>query len=224
MKPVNFALVVFLSVFMVGCDSFLDSFFENMDFRPDKPENMDTNRRNPYNDYRPYSEGENSLGFYSGEEMYISIIRNDGLGCPYQSAYFQCYSPKDTLYIYADILPYPEWFYGTLDSFDKYFCKIGVLILPDDYSVDGMKARIDGGQVFLMDQESNSYTVLSAEFSFYEDINANSYHTGCFEVTYFDLFGNQCTLSEGRFKLYESVMMIWPKIPGLLERWKNQSF
>lgn len=175
-------------------------------YRPNDPEHFDTYRRNPFNNNPIRSGNENTMGFYSGDVMYVTEMIYD----PYNSgslerAGFRCHKEKDSLYISSVILPYPDSFYGNLDSFDKYFNNIAFLIFPKEDSLEDGSIIVPGSRVCLKDQTDAAYSVESAVFTFDKELSSEYYHTGSFEVIYLDSQGFRCKLEGGRLKLYESV-------------------
>ena len=194
---------------------------EMMTYRQDDPKYMDTNPRNPFNDIKPGDETGNSIGFYCGDIMHISIIMEYGfiVKDSHQSAFMICNEEKDSLMIYTHLLPYPESYYDTLDNLDHYFDLLAFLVLPEDFGEDGI-IRIDGDRVFLRDQTSAFYSVSAVVLQFNEEITSNKYHTGSFVIEYNDLSGNELSLSNGRYKLHDHVVEYWQK-RGLKGWWED---
>lgn len=180
-----------------------------MTYRPDAPEHMDTNPRNPFNDIKPHDANENSLGFYSEEAMYITEMELDASIYNYNgsisSAVMICREQKDTILINSKIVRYPESYYGTLDKYDSYFRQISFLIQPEDYLED-VSILLPGNRVFIKDQNGVVFNAASAIVVFNEELVSECYHSGTFTVEYNDLSGRDCSFERGRFKLFDTVI------------------
>ena len=203
-------IILTIAVLMVGACKFnlIESMKENL---TDHPSRQDQVSNNPFNGIVPLNEGDNSLGFYSGQTMYRqpAIFRWQGMRSTTEcGAYIlHLHDQLDTVfYICSSVAPYPDSFYGTLDKYDRFFNYIHFTIHPQDY-VKGDPIVLNGSQVILNDQIGNSYKVISARILL-DDTLTENYVSGSFDVTYERASYLKGELTGGRFKMLGDLSLV----------------